>query len=178
MRLHPRQKLIAASAASALALGASVWIFWFFASGVSEDGAARAAIQARLDGFAQDRLRTQAFGMVRARRQEDIGRILGFFVDRARPIVFLQALEGLGRATGTAVAIEVDDAAGDGGHLGLRVIAEGSGQQTMARFVRLLERLPYAVTVTQINEEKKSSDAGARPGPSDRLVVALRVRTK
>ncbi len=161
-----------------LVFGACMGGFWFVASGVMRDDAVRADIAARLDGFAQDRARAQAFSVLRAERQEDITRMSEFFVDRARPVAFLQALEGLGRATGTTIAIEVDDAASDTEHLGFRVVVEGSGQKNMARFARLLERLPYVITVGEINEEKKSPDAAVTSGPSDRLVVSLRVRTQ
>ncbi len=178
MRFTPRQKLTAASAASAALLAVSAWLFWFVASGVARDDAARAEIAARLDGFVLDRSRAQAARGLRAERQEDIARVLGFFVNRARPIAFLQMLEGLGRETGSAVAIEVDDAASDSTHLGFRVIVEGGGQQGMIRFVRLLERLPYLITVTRISEERKSPDAQAGLESPDRLVVALRVRTQ
>jgi len=174
MRLTPRQKLIATAAVSLATLGAAVWVFWFAASGVARDEAVRADIQARLDGFARDRSRAQAFRALRVKRQEDVTRILGLFVDRARPIGFLRTLEGLGRATGSAVTIEINDAASDSDHLGFRVIVEGGGQDAMTRYVRLLERLPYTITVTQISEEGRSPDAGF----PDRLVVLLRVRTR
>lgn len=178
MRLTPRQKLIAASAVSATLLTGYVWFFWFVASGVMQNNAVRADIVARLDGFARDRSRAQGASALRAERHEDITRLLGFFVDRARPIAFLQMLEGIGRATGSAVVIEVDDAASDEAHLGFRVIVEGGGQNSMIRFVRLLERLPAVITVTQISEEKKSPDTQVGSGPPDRLVVSLRVRTQ
>lgn len=176
MRFTPQQKLIAASAMSALTLGACLRIFWFVASGVTQDDAVRADIQTRLDGFAQDRLRAQAARVLRAERQGDITRILEFFVDRAHPVAFLQTLEELGRATDTAVTIEVDDAGSDREHLGFRVIVEGSEQRSMVRYVRLLERLPYVIAVSEINEERRSPEA--QSGPADRLVASFRVRTQ
>ena len=178
MRFTHQQKLTAASAASVVALGACLWAFWFFASGVARDGAARAEIQARLDELSAAYSRAQVFLALRAERQADFTRILGFLVDRARPIAFLRTLEDLGRAIGATVAIEVDDAGSDREHLGFRVIVEGDGQHRMVRYVRLLERSPYAITVTQITEENESPDAQAGSGPADRLVVSVRVRTR
>lgn len=148
------------------------------ASGVMRDDAVRAELTARLDGLAQDRLRAQAVSALRVERRQDITRIIGFFADRAHPIAFLHTLEDLGRATGTAVVIEVDDAGSDGDHLGLRVIVEGNGQDRMVRYMRLLEHLPYVMTLTQIMEEKKSQNFVSQSGPSDRLVLSLRVRTQ
>lgn len=178
IHLSAEQKLIAASAVSVLTLGVCLWAFWFVVSGVARDDAVRAEITDRLDGFAQDRARAQAFNALHGERRGDIARITGFFADRVRPIAFLHTLEDLGRATGTAVAIEVDDAGNDATHLGFRVIVEGNGQDRMVRYVRLLERLPYAITVTRISEEKKSLGAPTQLMPANRLVVALRVRTR
>ena len=177
MRLTPQQKLIAASAGAVLVLGVCAGGFWFIASGVGEDEAVRAGIQGRLDALAEDRGRAQASNALRAGRQEDRARILGFFVDRAHPIAFLQMLERLGRTTGATVAIDVDDGAGDEQHLGFRVIVEG-GEQNAVRYMRLLEHSPYAIVVSDISEEKKSPDAASSSGSPDRLVVSLRVRTQ
>ena len=178
MRFTPRKKLIAVSAASLVTAGACLWIFWFLASAVVRDGAARAAIAARLDEFARDRASAQATRALGVERQEDIVRILGLFADRAHPVVFLQALEGIGRAIGAVVAIEVDSAANDSEYLGFRVIVEGDRQDSAVRYMRLLARLPFVITVTQMSEEKKPPDAPAQSVPRDRLVVSLRVRTK
>ena len=178
MRFTSRQKLIAVSAASLVICIACLWVFSFLASAVLRDDAVRAAIQARLDGFAQDRASAQAASALGAERQRDITRIFGLFAPRAHPVIFLQSLEGIGRAIGASVAIEVDDAANDSEHLGFRVIVEGNAQDSAVRYVRLLERLPFLITVTQMSEEKKSPDVLTQSGPRDRLVVSLRVRTK
>lgn len=177
MRFSPKQKLIATVTVSAVALGACLWGFWVVANGVLRDDAVRADIVARLDALAADRAHAQAVSALRALRQEDSARVATFFIDRTRPIQFLQALESVGRVTGAAVAIDVNDAGSDATHLGFRVIIEG-GRQDMVRFLRILERLPYLITVTEINEERKSPDARASSDPSDRLVVSLRVRTQ
>lgn len=178
MRLTPRQKLIAVSAGSLGICAACVWFFWFFASAVLRDDAVRAAIQTRLDGFAQDRASAQAASALGAEKHGEITRITGFFADREHPVIFLQALEDIGRAIGAAVAIEVDDGANDSEHLGFRVLVEGSAEDSAVRYMRLLAHLPFLMTVTQMSEEKKSSDAPHQSGPRDRLVVSLRVRTK
>ena len=157
-------------------LGACVVVFWLVASGVGGGDAGRAGIQGRLDALAEDRGRAQASNALRAGRQEDMARILGFFVDRAQPIAFLQALEGLGRTTNTAITIDVDEGASDETHLGFRVIIEGS-EQNAVRYMRLLGRIPYVMAVSDISEEKRSPD-GASSGPPDRLTVSVRVRTQ
>lgn len=177
MRLTHRQKLIAVSVASLATCLACLWVFWFLASAVLRDDTVRAAIQTRLDGFARDRASAQVAIALSAERQADITRIFGLFVDRTHPVVFLQALESIGRAIGASVVIEVDDAANDSEHLGFRVIVEGDAEDSAVRYMRLLERLPFLITVIQMSEEKKPSDA-AQFGPRDRLVVSLRVRTK
>jgi|GEM_PF-3404987 hypothetical protein len=173
----PRRKFVATLSASIAVLGVAFWGFGYIASVILRDQATRADLQERLVSLAQDRVRADAAAALRGRRGDDIARVLGFFVERARPVVFLQSLENLGRITRTTVTIDVDDDGVAAGYMGFRVIVEGEGRDT-ARYLRLLEHLPYVMTIAEISDEKALSDGSAQTGPPDRLAVRLRVRAR
>lgn len=175
MSLTPRQKLTAVSIGCGIVLGACAWIFWYAASAVTDNDAVRAGIQQKIDGLEQDRVRSQAFSALLARRRDDIGSIGGFFPERNHPVIFLQTLESLGRTTGATIAIDVDDGAGDADHLGFRVTLTGS-EQALVLYVRLLERAPYDLAIIEINETRNASDSSA--GPGNQMVLTISVRTQ
>lgn len=179
MKFFSQGKLIAVSMASALMIGICGWGWWWFCARVLADDAARSGIRQKIERLAASRASAHAFAEFRDARQEDLSRIGAFFSDRSRPIALLQALEALGRATGNQIMIDIDDASSDDKYLAFRVSIEGS-EQSILRYVRLLEHIPYQTKITAMNYERSPRDSRAvlSSGASGRLIVALRVRAQ
>src|SRR3989344_39316 len=97
MRNTPRQKSIIAIVISFLLIPASIAATWFLCR---EMQAIKTEIQTIRGGIASLEAENGAirdFQAVRSRRADDIGRINKFFIEKDRPLAFIETIESLGR---------------------------------------------------------------------------------
>lgn len=179
MKFLLQQKWIIASAAATLIIGVYAWGLWSLATRILTDDAVRSGMQNRVDKLALDRASARVFGELRVRRQGDLARIRAFFADRSHPVAFLEVLEDLGRETGSQIAIDVDDASSDEKYFGFRMRIEGA-EQGILQYLRLFERVPYAIVITGMRYERSSrdNDSSLSPGTSSKLILSFRVRAQ
>lgn len=152
--------------------------FRYMAGSVIRNGNAILEIQSKIGGFARERMDAKVIEKFLDERGEDYTRIREFYVDAKQPVAFLENLEALARATGNALAIDLDGGGNDARHLGFRLTLEGSEKSLLA-YVRLLERVPYHVEITEVFYQSLISDVPRQAGePLARLSITLRVRTR
>lgn len=177
MRFSPRQKLTVMSFASLSAVLALTLIFGALAGRVLASRNKLAEIQASIHMREERRAGAKTLAATLGARQADIARIRSFFIDPVRPLGFIEALEELGRRTDTAVAIDVNEQKRDAAHLGFRITLEGT-EESLITMARLIELLPYDVSMEEFMFQRLSPDAAGQIPAPVRLFVGVRVRTR
>ena len=178
MRFTPKQKLIVAGAVSALVLGLAWWGFWRLAVGVWQRDFVLGELQSKIEAMREDRERARDLAVILERRKSDLDRIDKFFVNRERPVAFIEAIERLGAATGNKIAIDVAEARDDGQRLGFRLTLEG-GENNLLRYVRLLETLPYKLEMEETFFQRNMPDSSGVPKTAAvRLILSFKVRAR
>ncbi len=118
-------------------------------------------------------------------RAEDLAKINKFFVDRERPVEFIENLEEVGKKTKNRVFIDFDEARSKGKNLYFKLTIEGSENSTR-QYLKLLELMPYKVRVEDLNFQKMTisetptfvrQPKGSEISLSHRLIVLIGVET-
>lgn len=179
MRFDPTRKLIAGSAVALVIVSATAWIFWRVGLGVWQADFILGEIQSKIDGLSEERRRARALEEVLVSRKDDLARVNGFFVDRERPIAFIESMERAAARTQNSIAIDVDERTGEERTLSFRVTAEGD-EANLLKYVRLLETLPYKIETEEVVFQRIAADSArlAGPRPAGRLLLSLRVRAR
>ena len=86
------------------------------------------------------------FQMIRSSRATDIERIRAFFIEKDRPLDFIETIESLGRSTKIKLLLDALPPTDKTASLTFRVIAEGS-EKDVSRFLSLVELMPYEITI-------------------------------
>lgn len=165
---------------SIAAVAAVVGVFLFMTTRISGGIDARATIVPEIYRMSEERVLGRGGGLLLASRQDDLERINAFFVDRARPLDFVESLQRAARMTGNFAEFTVDERASSGGDLLFRASVEGTGGSVM-RYIQALEFLPYIVLMEEVNFEKIPAESRRPrvgfPAPEARFSVTLRVKT-
>lgn len=117
------------------------------------------------------------FQTIRAKRAEEMTRIHAFFIDKDRPLAFIEALESLGRQTKTSLAIDAGGASKDPKYFTFRLSLEGSREDTLA-FTALLERMPYEILIRSFTLSSSEGAAESPGAPRTRLLLTISAKTK
>ena len=106
-------------------------------------------------------------------KQSDIARVQSFFVDRNRPVEFIEALEHMAVETQVTLALSIDEASTRTDLLVFRLSVDGEAA-AVRTYLGLLETMPYAVRVAAF--QYHSDDSGeAKAGAHASLSVLLEV---
>lgn len=164
MRFTSKQKLFVTAAVSLLAVGFLGGAFWKL-SGIIENSDARLQnIESKIFSFEEERtLARTAEGVIKARR-DDIGRINGFFVDRERPIEFIESLERIAKETRNKMALDFDEGRSKEERLFFRITAEGE-EKNVRKFLRLLEFMPYEIRIEDLSFQRIGVSTGVYVPP-------------
>ena len=178
IRFAPKRKLAVAGAVAALAIGLAGWGFWRMAVGVWQRDFVLGELQSKLEGLREDRDRAKDLAVILKRQDKNLDRIGEFFVNRERPVAFIEAVERIAVSSGNAIALDVDEGRNDERHLGFRLTAEGE-EDNLLRYVRLLEALPYKLEIGEIIFQRRVSDSSTgRTGGKSSLIISLRVSAR
>lgn len=178
IHLHPRARLIFISVISLVLVGGALFAFWYMAESVIRSRGVSVDIQSQLDALTRERADAKVVERLLGERKKDRIRIKEFYADAKQPVAFFEDIEALARASGNTLAIDLDEGRSDARHLGLRLTLEGEEKSLLA-YVRLLERVPYHVEITEVLYQNLASEASHRAGsPSARFNIALQVRTR
>lgn len=129
--------------------GISAGIFWYLSSGVREIGAELETIELQIVRLEKERASAVLSAELAKRRPADITRIRAFFVNRERPVAFIEALEGLARDTGVEILLNAEERASRPGFLAFRIGLKGA-KEGLLTHLRLMELMPYKISVEDV----------------------------
>lgn len=180
MALSPRKKLIAVASVSFISVAVLAGAFLWMARSVRHGVLARQAIAQDIADLAEDRAAARnAAALVRS-RAADLDRVKNFFVDRERPVAFVEDLERLAKDTDTVLALGVDEGGSDKDTFLFHLSVEGDRARVI-RYVRGLEAIPYVIHVDEMSLEKGNPESyragiASGRGPKMRLMLTIRVK--
>lgn len=182
MRFSSSQKFFAVLALTlgvALAFG---WIFLSLSSVVEGADGVLGDLEENLLTLEEERASARHLKRVLEEKEEDLAQIRAFFIDRKQPVEFIEYLEGVARATGNTIALDVTES-GPGEPLLFRLTIEGK-ERDATRYVSLLGSMPYEIRIQDLSFQRLDptvagslSPRGAR-APEARLLLTLYVGTK
>lgn len=118
-------------------------------------------------------------------RVEDLARINKFFVDRERPVDFIESLEEMAKKTKNRVAIDFNEARSKSKNLFFKLTIEGS-ENSVRKYLKLLELMPYKIRVEDLTFQKITisetptfvrQPKGSEIPISQRIIVLIQVDT-
>jgi len=140
------------------------WGFFYVASFVRNARGSLGEIQQEILNHEGKRAAVKDAERIIAEETSDIERVKSLSVDKKEPLPFIEYLENLASRTGNKIAFEVPG--GSEETLKFRITVEGAQAGVMQLF-RLLEAIPYAVSVEEFDFYKL--------GGSARLIVIIKV---
>ena len=171
-RFGAGKKIIFACVISGAAAAAAGWIFFWLFESVSGDRAVRDAIIARTRAVLGEREAARTGAQILENRAADISRIRNFFVNRRDPVSFVDVLERTVRATGSTIALAVDEEAGAG--LVFHVTVRG-GRENVLRAVRALEAIPYFAQMEEMGFGRATAGSAGPAGSAVQAIFTIRV---
>src|SRR3989338_90725 len=117
------------------------------------------------------------FQAVRSRRADDIGRINKFFIEKDRPLDFIESLEYLGRITQTALAIDAGGMSKESDYFTFRFAIDGDLENTF-KFLSLLEQIPYNILISSFTVSPTEGDPQNPEARRTRLSLTIKARTR
>ena len=148
------------------------WIYLSMASAVRRADSDLAAVRTSIAALEQERRQARGFDRIIEERGGDLQRVEAFFVDRERPLEFIERLENLAKAAKSQIALEAEGPDSPG-RLVFRVTLDGFEANIIA-FLKLFELLPYEIQVEEFTLEKI---LGAKESDT-RLTAQIAVRIK
>ena len=147
-----------------------------------------ADVQRDLASKIRDRIDERAVGHSSAAlfssRSADIERVKSFFINRGQPVAFVENLERAAATSGVIVTFDLDEVS-SGPHDLLFRLTIGGSQESVIRYLELLETAPYMARIEEVTFEKAApgSTGGAvrsgvlEHGSDARARVTIRVQT-
>lgn len=131
-----------------LAGAIGIYAFWFYQ--VEEEAAASLALQAQIDATIESAVIAEETGDALAALADDEAVIEGYRIKLDEIVVFLERIEGTGRALGSSVeVVAVADKPGSDGRIALTVRIMGSFDAVM-RTMGAIEYGPYDIRVENL----------------------------
>ena len=176
MKSGPKKKFIITIAISAALVGVFFWFYVYIASAVGQATSKLSEIEAQIIELEGERKQTRSLERILEDRGRDLERINAFFVDRERPIKFIEELENLAKTTGNLIALGVDNPTSSGQDLPFRITLDGS-EASVSKYLKLFELLPYDIRIEDFSYQKITE--GDKPaGVDTRLTLQIIVRTR
>ena len=132
-----------------LAGGAIILFFWFWAD-VGRTRYLLADIEAETRALEEERRMARSSSSVLEERKTETARIRKFFVDRERPVEFIENVEVLARTTGNEIVLGIDEGRKTPGTLAFRFNLGGT-PQSVWEYLSLLELAPYQITIEDLS---------------------------
>ncbi len=130
------------------------------------------SIQERIAILETEKSAIRDFQIIQMERKTDIDHIKAFFIEKDRPLLFIETVEMLGRKTNTKLSLDAEVPKQNEPHFTFRVTAEGT-YRDVVRLLTLIERLPYEVAIRSYGITVLTADR-----EKARLTIALQVKTQ
>lgn len=162
-------------AASAILAGVSIWTYVYMASSIARAKTALVEVKQEIISAEAERKEARSLKKTLEERDADIARINKFIINRQSPIEFIEELENLARRTQNSIILDVQNEK-NGPDLSFRLTLEGS-QDSVTKYLRALELLPYEIQVEDIAYQRVSSDPRvAGSSAFSRLILSIKVK--
>lgn len=155
MKLTPLQKLIYASTFSLLTLVGGVSGLWLLSRSVTRTQDSIQRIRSEILMLEEERKFARVVQSFLDKRGDDIAGLDKIFIDRERPVEFIETLENLARTTGNRLTIEFNEGVSTKTILSFRLTIEGAESSTK-KYLELLELLPYIIKIENLSFQKYS----------------------
>jgi hypothetical protein len=170
MRLTIMHKLTATTGAALIVIGILVWAMLFLASKIDGMQSHITQTKTAISSLENQRRHMSSLTRIVEERQRDFERINSYFVDSDRPITFIETLEDLARRTENSITLDTGTSIGREETLAFNIMIEGTQESTL-RYIKLVELLPYELTIENFNIVLQP----AREGTNAKLNAAIRV---
>lgn len=167
------QKCITAVLVSLPILGVLAWGYWVIAESVARSDTVFAEIQTGLASLEEARRDAGKAEALMERRREDFIRISNFFVDRERPVAFIEDIEKLARLTGNEISLTIAEGAGARDAILFRITIDGT-DGSVFKMLKLMELMPYHLTINDIAFQRSRQDNRSIA----RLLISFTVKAK
>lgn len=155
MKLTPLQKLIYAATFSFLTLGGGMGGLWLLSRSVTRTQASIQRIRNEILMLEEERRFARAVQSFLDKRGDDIAGLDKIFIDRERPVEFIETVENLARTTGNRLTIEFNEGVSTKTILSFRLTIEGAESSTK-KYLELLELLPHIIKIENLSFQKYS----------------------
>lgn len=152
----------------------SVGAFVFLHSRIQAARGALQDIATEIGTREMARRNARALAQILAARERDIERVQSFFIDRDRPVEFVETLERLATTAGVALEISVDEGVGRDTPLVFRLSVKGARVRVL-QYLGLIETVPHAVRVAafQYQSEVSREDAAGQDSGNVPAVLSI-----
>ncbi len=172
MRITSFQKLLISAAISTVVLLSAFGVYVWTYKSAGDFREQLVELELEVQKLELERQLARKFSGLAKERGGDITRIKKFLVDRERPVVFIEDLEGLAQKSQVLLALDFDEGKSKGNELFFRVTADGS-ERALHKFIAALELVPYEITLNEfllqkISEKEIPAAVGPAPETSSR----------
>ena len=177
MSITSRQKLTATaliSCISILALGTAFGWLALHTKKITKDVM---AVETKLAALEYERKNAHTIEALIETHKPLTERINQTLVSPDRPIAFLEELTELGKQTDNKITLDYSEQESDAKSIVFRITVEGMQKNTFI-YLTLLELLPFAITIENINWQNTSSPESAIRTSDTRMVLTIRVKAK
>ncbi|MBI2056463.1 MAG: hypothetical protein HYT37_03715 [Candidatus Sungbacteria bacterium] len=176
MKLSSRNKLVLIISGLVLSAGAAGILFSWLTLHITSITADLEAIESKLAILEYERNNIRQIEDSLEEKKPLVTRFHTILVDHNRPIAFLESLTELGKTTGNKITLDYSEQESNQESLVFRLTIEGSASST-AKYLKLLELMPYAITVEHINWQSLAQNSGEQTADT-RMLITIRVRSK
>lgn len=182
MKIYSKQKFILTAAIAAVGVLAAGSAFGWLALHTGIILKNLEEVETKLAAMEYGRKNAYAIRNVLKEKRVITSRIRALFINRDRPIAFLDEITRLGKITGNNVVLDYSEQESDQESLAFRLTVEGAAENTL-KYVKLLELMPFALSIESINWQAFSpADAAGntRDGklPDTRTLLTIRVKNE
>lgn len=185
MKFIHRQKFFLTIAVATAGMGFFGWMMGWLLIQINEVGVTLRGVAEKMAKLEVERKTARGAHVFLKERAEDLAKINNFFVDRERPVEFIENLEEIAKKTKNQIVIDFDEGRSKERNLFFRLVVDGS-EASIRKYLKLLELMPYKIKVGDLTFQKISvleqpaflSRSKTLENPmSHRLVVLIQVET-
>ena len=169
MKISAKIKFYLTLSVAILVFGGLSLLFIFLSIGVNSSEFSLQSLRAQIFSNEHEREQARIFRSLLKEHSGELQRTKMFFLTEGGLVEFVELLEALARGTKNSILLGIGAFSVPETDISLTI--DGSGQ-SIAKFLSLLELLPYDISVQQIGLQQVSAD-----GQTARLFTTIKIKT-
>lgn len=180
-RLSSQQKFWVTAAAAGLLVAALGGTLFSLSSAVQRANAMLDSLEEKLRTVEDERASARLLKKILAVNEKELQKLRGFFVERERPVEFIEYLEEVARQSRNSLILDVTESE-PGQPLTFRLTVDGS-ERSVAKYLALLESMRYRLEIKEFSFQRLDSTSRSREReqaaivPTARLMAVIEVGT-